>query len=335
MFNTLFLCFLFLPEAHPLSAEFIPRTASAIPASALFTMEMVAFLHSALHTCAWLLYGTSDAWITTIVLWISRAVLFLLMLRTFIIPSFVAFFSKHIRVRSISFRSIRGLYVRQGHRTWHINRIAISRPKLPEGPRRISVKIEGLRLELDEDQTVGTSQDSEEAHRRHSILRSFGHSLIAFRLWYLVSSLYEVISPFLRPIIRTVFVSLLRQAIQRLPSLTKALTFEVHSAELTFSSLPGTRILITEARLYAALKFVQQEHLPVPEEPDANPIDTPKVAMSFSMADWQARLMRSTRRTWDRAWGRTQGFATVSLILQDVVGFTSADGAFLLLSLDR
>jgi hypothetical protein len=297
-------------------------------------MDMFAFLHSALHGCAWLLYGTSEAWITTLMLWFSRAILFLLTLRTFIIPSLVAFFSKHIRVRSISFRSIRGLYVRQGHKTWNISRIAISRPKLPEGPRRISVKIEGLRLELDEDQTAGTSQDLEEGHRRHSILRNFGHSLIAFRLWYLVSSLYEVISPFLRPIIRTVFVSLLRQVIQRLPSLTRALTFEIHSAELTFASLPGTRILITEARLYAALKFIQQAHLPVPEEPDTTSVDTPKIAMSFSMADWQARLMRSTRRTWDRAWGRTQGFATVSLILQDVVGVTSADGAFLSLALD-
>ena len=286
-----------------------------------------------LHTCftsiasifAALAFGVrGGTWATFLALWFTRLVLFSLLLRTYIIPFVVTFFSKHIRVRSISIRSIRGLYIRKGPNIWRIDRIGFSCRKVKGGSRRVSITLEGLKLVIEESTSIKPSTTSRE--QRHSLsLADFRPSLMAFRLWFLLSGVYELLSPIVRPAVLFLFVSLLRFGIQRLPWLIQVLHFEVQSAELTFSSLPGTKILVEEATLNAALAFSQAEPAAIGEETDLNPSHAD---VSLSIADWKARFVKSTQRSWDRAWGKTQGLASASLQIKRVLGSTSIDCRF-------
>jgi hypothetical protein len=273
---------------------------------------------------AFLLRSPDVAWMTLIAIWLTRIVLLLLMLRTYIIPFIVAFFSERIRVRSISFRSIRGLYIRTGSKTWRVDRIVISRPTTPDGLSRIFLTVEGLKVEFDDVHAARTSPASSNAASFR--LADFGPSPMAFRLWFILSSIYDLLSPLFRPIVRTIFVSFLRHVIERLPGLSQALDFRFRSAELTFTSLPGARILLEEADLRTALSFSQEEQQPGGEEPDAMQQEAQRPAVSFSLADWQSRMTTSTRRSWDRAWGKTLASASVSLKVKKVAGLTSHSG---------
>jgi hypothetical protein len=253
------------------------------------------------------------------VLWLLRILTFGLLLRTYIVPLVLSISSNHIRVRSISFRSIRGLYVRGRSQIWRVDRIGISRRMAPDGPNRISIKIEGLKVEvgkLNHDITPALN-----GHRRPSTITKLDPSPVINGLWSIVASIYSLLDPIFRPIFRSFFVSCLRHVIQHLPGLTQAFDFDLRSAEIVFASLPGTRLVITQATLRTALTFTQLEPALGTEELDSA-AGAKRHLRSFSMAEWRSRLTKSTKRTWDRAWGRTQGFASVSLEIKNVVGLT-------------
>src|ERR1700721_760427 len=94
------------------------------------------------------LLGTPDAsaW-TTVLLWVARLVTLSLIFRTYIGPFILTQISDHIRVRSISLRSIRGLYFRRGSRIWRVERIGISYSSAAGG-LSVKIMIKGLKLEI-------------------------------------------------------------------------------------------------------------------------------------------------------------------------------------------
>lgn len=269
-----------------------------------------------------LLLGTQDSsWSTTIVLWLLRILTFGLLLRTYIVPLVLSVFSNHIRVRSISFRSIRGLYIRRKSQIWRVERIGISRRVSSDGPNRISIKIEGLKVEVGKLNHEPRIPLTSNGHRRPLTLAGLNPSPMVYGLWSVVANVYSLLDPIFRPIFRSFFVSCLRHVIQRLPGLTQVFDFDLRSAEIEFSSLPGTRLVISQAILRTALTFTQMEPAVVAEELESV-AGAKRHLRSFSMAEWRSRLTKSTKRTWDRAWGKTQGFASISLEIKNVVGLT-------------
>ena len=89
-----------------------------------------------------------------------RIISFSLLLRTYLGPWLLALMSDHIRVRSISLWSIRGLYIRKGNRTWRVERISYVWSSV-QG-RRLALKIDGLNVHI----AKGEGQIAQ-IHRRH------------------------------------------------------------------------------------------------------------------------------------------------------------------------
>src|ERR1700732_481146 len=81
-----------------------------------------------LHDCLW----------ATTIIWIVRIITLLIVLRNYVAPYVLARIAggiRSVRVRSISLRSIRGIYIRRGIQTWRVDRIGISyRSQLGKDP---------------------------------------------------------------------------------------------------------------------------------------------------------------------------------------------------------
>ncbi|KAJ6598956.1 golgi-body localization protein domain-containing protein [Mycena vulgaris] len=258
-----------------------------------------------------LLTRSDDLWWTYFSVWLVRLIGFSLLLRTYIVPWAVGTLSRHLRVRSISLRSIRGLYARAGAQTLRADRISWSWSSV-EGSRRMTIQVDGLTLE------VGTpAQRSVDRHNRAFTLADFAPSPMAHRLWRLFSDLYSLLDPFLRPLVRTYFAGCLRLLIRWVPGISQALALDLHSPTITFADMPGAKVVIGTVTIRTVLAFTQTEK---PEEV-GQPLQVPShTRTSYSVAAWRRRLTHSLQRSWDRAWGQTHGSAKVDLRFHDIVG---------------
>jgi hypothetical protein len=268
-----------------------------------------------------ILFGSLDgSWTSTISLWAVRLLTLGLMLRTYIIPSILSLCSNHIRVRSISFRSIRGLYIKSGRWTLYIDRIALGRPK-GDCPSRRSVLIEGLKVDIGKDGTKPSGRPTPRIFRRSLKLSDLSLYPLVFGFLSLLSAIYRLLEPHFRPLIRSFVVSSLRHIIHRLPGITQAFKLEVRSAEVTLAALPETNVMIEDIAFHTTLTFTELETSSGMENTEPN-VGEGRHLKSFGVSNWRTRLMKSSKRTWDRAWGQTQGFASVSLKLKRVTGQT-------------
>lgn len=262
-------------------------------------------------------------WATTII-WILRIATFLLILRNYIAPYVLEHFSEHMRVRSISLRSIRGIYFRRGFRTWRVDRIGISyRSASGEGASRFTVKIEGLKLEIGRREKVQRSSAS--TGKRRLTLSDLSPSPLASRLWSTITDLYSLVEPIIRPLVRTVTVMSIRVIIRSLPALTQALHFDLDSAEVTFSESPQSRLRIKEASLQTQLNFTQLEDMIYAEDTETKR-ESVAASRMMSFAALRSRLRKSFGRTWERAWGKTHGSASITLSVKAISGVAPSTG---------
>lgn len=274
--------------------------------------QILGTLSSAVHL---IFIGTpNNALWTSILFWIVRIISFSLLLRTYLGPWLLALLSDHIRVRSISLWSIRGLYIRKGSRTWRVERISYVWSSV-QG-RRLALKIDGLSVHIakSEGQTPQTRR-----HKRNLTLADLNPSPLARYLWRFTSTLITFLEPYLRPIIRTYVVGCLRIGIQWLPRITRALSFELQSTVITLADMPGTKIVAQEISLHTALALTQLEQTSDSEDvkPTPNRTDNRK---SLNMELWKKRLAESFHRSLDKAWGETRGTATLSLNIGNIIG---------------
>ncbi|KAJ7068375.1 golgi-body localization protein domain-containing protein [Mycena amicta] len=254
-----------------------------------------------------------DVWWTTLSLWLVRLVAFSLLLRTYIIPWTVGRMSKHLRVRSISFRSIRGLYARFGGLTLRAERITWSWSRTD----RLTLAVHGSTLQLGRKAPPQTNT----AHTKTKL----APSPITNRLWALFSTLYSLVDPFLRPLIRSYFAACLRLVIGWVPRISQALALDLHSPTITFAEVPGAKIVANTVSFRTALAFTQTGK--VVEAATQPPKSSSHARSSYSVAAWRHRLTNSMQRSWERAWGQTHGTATVHLKFQEIIG-SVADATF-------
>ncbi|KAH9951643.1 golgi-body localization protein domain-containing protein [Amylocystis lapponica] len=269
----------------------------------------------------------SSVW-AIFLLWALRIVSLSLIFRTYIGPSLLRLVTDRLRVRSISLRSIRGIYFRAGSGTLRVDRVGISyhRPSSPLGSR-FSIKVEGVRLELTCHNVEVLSKPASPSggRTRRPIFAQLAPSPLASRAWALVSRLFHAIftflDPYLRPVFRKGFVTVIRLGIRALPTITHVLDFELDTATVTLSNIPGVVLEVKEATLQSKVALSLLESvIPVDHRAHRSLLGHKRFA---SVADWNTRFTNSVRRTWDRAWGATQVAASVSLQVRKVSGFAS------------
>lgn len=265
--------------------------------------------------------GDSTAW-AVLALWAVRIVSLSLLLRAYVGPAILRLVSKRLRVRSVSLRSIRGIYFRAGGGTWRIDRVGISyhRPSSTTASR-FSIVVEGVKLELTqrEDELLVKPSLS---RKRPGLLPS-ALSPLARRIWStagsMLHSVYIFLDPYVRPLIRTFFVGALRLMIRALPTLTHVLDFELNSAVVTLSAVPGIELAVKQAQVQTKVSL---DSVVIPESSTKSRPNYGHKRFA-SVADWNARFSNSVRRTWDRAWSATQVTTSVSLRIKNITGTAS------------
>ncbi|KAF8897633.1 golgi-body localization protein domain-containing protein [Infundibulicybe gibba] len=253
------------------------------------------------------------SWWSSLLIWITRIVTISLLLRTYIAPWILASVSSHIRIRSISLWSIRGLYIRKGSKTWHVERVSYVFYHVGHS-RRLTVKIHGLTLEVGKDETK-YEEYHPRRHNRRPTLADFSPYPVAHRLWRLLGKVHTWLEPTFRPFVRTAVVASLRIIIRWLPLVTQAVTFEITSSAVNFAELPGTSVSAQSIRLHTALTFTELEHITT--YPPIS-ITTTKSSSMYNVSTWRKRLAGSFQRALDRAWGTARGTATLALDFHDV-----------------
>lgn len=175
-------------------------------------------------------------------------------------------------------------------------------------------------MEIGKEEAVEISPPSL-GHSRKLTLADFAPSPMAHRLRRFVLNCYNLLEPYLRPVIRTYVVACLRLFIRWLPHIVEGLTFDLQSTSLTFPELPGTQISAGQLSIHAKLSFTQLGTV----IDTLNQHQTPRPLQArrlYGMTAWRKRLMASFQRSLDRAWGKAQGHAAVTLKLHNVAGST-------------
>ncbi|KAG6896107.1 hypothetical protein C0992_010276 [Termitomyces sp. T32_za158] len=261
-----------------------------------------------------LLENPTNLWWISVLFWVIRIATISLFLRSYLFPLILSAASKHVRIRSISFFSIRGLFIRAGPRIIRVDRVRYSF----SFAKGINVTLDGVNVEVGRSKAKPLPRQPR--HNRRLTLADFAPSPMAHRLWNIAMAAYVVVEPHFRPLIRTCVVAALRLLIRWLPHIISRLYFEAHSTTATFPDLPGTSVSAKTLTLHVNLSFTDLE----------NVIDTaqrpkPRAARSrrsYGMAAWRKRFAASFQRTLDRAWGNTQGNASIAVRLHNIAGST-------------
>jgi hypothetical protein len=249
----------------------------------------------------------SPTW--TVIMWLVRLVVLSLLLRNYIIPWLLALTSKHIRVRSISLRSIRGLYVRTGIHTCRVERITYEW-KHAEGERRINIIIEGLGLEI----SSGVTTPKPARHKRTLTLADLSPSPLARLAWELLGDLYAFLDPYVRPHVRAWVVKLLRLFIRWLPRISRAVTFDLRSATVMLPNIQKIEINTENIQLHTTLSLTPLDNF----EDSRVAARVPPPRPPRGLGAWRGRFRQGFQRSLDRALGDTKATAKISLQLQGV-----------------
>ncbi|KAF5387705.1 hypothetical protein D9615_000498 [Tricholomella constricta] len=258
----------------------------------------------------------ADAWQASILLWFIRVATISILLRSYLIPWLFSALSKHVRIRTVSLWSIRGLYIRAGARIIRVDRVRYGYSRA----KGVKLKLDGLNIDMGRSQPKPSALPTR-GHNRRLTLADFAPSPMARRLWNLLSSAYAVVEPHFRPLIRTCVIAGLRVFIRWLPNIISGLNFEAHSTTFTFPDLPGTSVTAEKLTLHANLCFTELERV-IDTSDHTNMPRSMRSRRSYGVAAWRKRFTASFQRTLDRAWGKAHGKASITIKLHNIGGST-------------
>ena len=269
----------------------------------------------------------NDAWWSFFLVWFIRFLTVSIVLRTYIVPWGLGLVFSRFRVRSVSLRSIRGVYFRQARNVWNIDRIGLSyhRPSNTQASR-LTVVIQGLKLDISEppNEPAPPPPKSAAVHRRGPTLADFSPSPIAFKARQVIYAIYAGLEPHLRPLVRASIIFLLRLLIRCLPALTQVLDFELVSAELSLAELPDIQFKLKELGVSTKVVFTQVEKVAFKSRPNPPRPLHRRHSRFLSMVDWKTRLSDNISRTWAGAWGDTRGTASLTIHLNDLLAIQAS-----------
>ncbi|KIK68037.1 hypothetical protein GYMLUDRAFT_238205 [Collybiopsis luxurians FD-317 M1] len=271
----------------------------------------------------WLLFfwSPTNNWWIALALLLFRIIIFGLLLRTYIVPWLFLRFSRHIRIRSASLRSIRGLEIDKGNGTWRLERLSYAWSR-EEGTRHLTIKAEGLQFK-GEISKAELGPSISKAHKRS--VTATASVFVRQQLWHTASGFYIVLDPVFRPIIRSISLRVLRMLIYWVPSITSAVFFDIKPVTLTFTGSMECEVTIERVHLHSLLDFRQSEKVDDNAGKQSRPIRSKK---SYSMAAWRSRLTGSFQRTWYKAIEARQGVANFVVEFHNVRGSLPSDASF-------
>ncbi|KAI5893473.1 uncharacterized protein SCHCODRAFT_02747457 [Schizophyllum commune H4-8] len=262
-----------------------------------------------------LISSPSSTWLSCLILFLVRIFTALVLLRSWIIPGLLNAASKHVRVRTTSLRSIRGIYIAAGTLEVRIERVSWPRSP-PEATTRWTVTFEGLRLRL----------KKQEQHKPILLKRRRAFSFKelqttspkqSIRQWF--ASAYSILDPLVRPYLRVYFVACLRIVFRFLPHLTSAIAFEVQDFQASVADLPGVDVSAHRVHLQTFINLVGLEP-PASALKHRRKSSTPK-PQTHRFSVLRTRIAGSFRRSWNAAWGHTQGHIHWRFSVRDARGF--------------
>jgi len=261
-----------------------------------------------------------DAWWSFFLVWFIRFLTVSVVLRTYIVPWGLALVFSRFRVRSVSLRSIRGVYFRQGRSVWNIDRIGLSYHRSSKTQAsRLTIVVQGLKLDFAKpNKPTPPPQKPPPGHRRVPTLANLSPSPIAFKARQIIYVIYAGLEPHLRPLVRASIIFVLRVLIRCLPALTQVLDFELVSAELSLAELPDVQFKLKELGVSTKVVFTQVEKVAFKPRPTPSRPLHRKHSRFLSMVDWKSRLSDNIFRTWAGAWGDTRGTASLTIHLNDL-----------------
>ena len=127
---------------------------------------------------------SATSWWSILVIWVVAIASVSLLLRNHVFPWLLARLSKHLRVRSVSLWSIRGLYLRTATQTWRIDRIGYG------WSNGFNVKLHGLSIELSSPQPT-TPVTPLRRHNRRLTLADLSPTPLVHRALSELHSLFE------------------------------------------------------------------------------------------------------------------------------------------------
>jgi hypothetical protein len=239
-----------------------------------------------------------------------------------IIPYVLRRLVSNFRVRSISARSIRGLFLKRGNLTVNLERIGISfHSPTDSSARHIHVQVQGLIIHV-------TDLDASSPSRATSVSKAESRSTysldiappLAMMAGFLPSRFLWAVDAVMRPILRWLFVGATRSFIRLLPSLSQIVDIELDSITIVFEDLANAHIDIRGVTLATKAVFSQLVDTNTRSSEEAKVAEkiSEEKALSRTAAGWGNRLTLSSRRTWKRAWSVTQGSTSISLKLQGI-----------------
>ncbi|KZS98046.1 hypothetical protein SISNIDRAFT_449676 [Sistotremastrum niveocremeum HHB9708] len=263
-------------------------------------------------TCFGCSSGPYSAWLLSQLLQLSIA---LLIFSRYIAPFFLRQVTSRVRVRSISLRSIKGLYICTGNVTLSIERIGLAyHQKSAEHARRFSFQIIGLRLELD---PKGSKETRKHADKEKSDAAPPSPPRRA--LQSLTGAFASVLNWGFRPAARWLFVTFLRLLIRGLPALTQVFDVELDRAVVCLVPFGGAHLSASGVSLSSRVEFT--EHDEAAKSRTAHKKLIKPVRHTPSPESWRTRFKGSFTRAWDRAWGKTEGFVSISVAVKDIAAY--------------
>ncbi|KAL1747713.1 golgi-body localization protein domain-containing protein [Schizophyllum fasciatum] len=262
-----------------------------------------------------LISNPSGTWTSCFILALVRVLTALILLRSWIIPGLLNAASKHVRVRTTSLRSIRGIFIAAGSLEIRIERVSWPRSP-PEATTRWTVTFEGLRLRV----------KKQEQHKPILLKRRRAFSFReihttspqqSLRQWFV--SAHAVLDPLVRPYLRVYAVACLRIIFQVLPHVTSMIGFEVQDFQASVADLPGVDVSAHRVHLHTIINLVGLEP-PASALKHRRKSSTPKYP-SYRLSVLHKRIARSFRRSWNAAWGHTQGHLHWRFSVHDARGF--------------
>lgn len=238
-----------------------------------------------------------------------------------VIPAVLRHLVSNFRVRSISARSIRGLFLKRGNITITLDRLGISfHSPTNTSARNIHVQVQGLVIKVANlASPLPAHQPKRKKPAPFGLTNFYAAPPLAFLAGFIPTRILWMLDAIMRPIIRRCFVAAVRTFIRLLPSLSQIVDVQLDSLTVVFEDLAEAYITISGVTVASKVQFSQIDDAQTQsmEQAVAEKIAREKEATRMG-ASYRERFVMGSRRVWERAWSITAGTASLSLRVEGI-----------------
>ncbi|KAH8830496.1 golgi-body localization protein domain-containing protein [Flagelloscypha sp. PMI_526] len=239
---------------------------------------------------------------------LARLFTLAILLRTYIAPWILAHTSRHVRVRSISLRSVRGLYLSYSTLVLRIERITYSYTQ-----SRFTLKFEGVGLQVRLKPQTGEGDEPPASpatqQRQQKMFWTRPFKPLKYLLGTLARAVWDNLDPIIRPILRYWAMTLVRNFILFLPRFLQAFFIDVSDVNITFPDISGLTLVCGNAYAHAEVNIT---HLAV----QTGVQEGQQTLSTFGSV--RKSIGEGWKRTWNRVSSDLKGAAKLSIAFEKV-----------------